>query len=180
MKTFLEIGTCDFQTLGYLTDLGWKGIMIEPIPKYYQSLTSQSLHPNCYYINAAIDWKEGERKMYMASDEQIQKLPYSVGMSSFFPKPDILSEEIMVKTLTLDKVFNICNVERVDFLKIDAEGYDYEIIKMFPFDKFKPTHVKVEKEHMDDVMLADTLTILSSNGYHCEWTERDIFAFLVI
>lgn len=180
MKTFLEIGTCDFQTLGYLGDLGWKGVMIEPIPKYYQSLTSQSTHPNIYYINAAIDWEEGERTMYMASEEQIQKLPYSVGMSSFFPKPDILSEEITVKTLTLEKVFEMCGVDRVDFLKIDAEGYDAQIIKMFPFDRFKPNHIKVEKEHMDDVELAGTLRILSLNGYHCEWTERDIFAFLVV
>ncbi len=180
VKTFLEIGTCDFQTLSYLADLDWKGVMIEPVPKYFQSLTSQSTHPNIYYINAAIDWVEGERKMYMASEDQIKKVPYSVGMSSFFPKPDILSEEIIVKTLTIDKVIDLCGIDRVDFLKIDAEGYDSEIVRMFPFDRFKPQHIKVEKEHMDENQLAGTLKLLNVNGYHCEWTERDIFAFLVV
>ncbi len=180
MKTFLEIGTCDFHTLGYLADLGWKGVMIEPIPKYYQSLTSQSTHPNIYYINAAIDWVEGDRKMYTASEEQIEKVWYTVGMSSFFPNPDILSEEVIVKTLTLDKVFDLCKVDRVDFLKIDAEGYDSEIIKMFPFDRFKPQHIKVEREHMDQNQLDGTLDILHSHGYHCEWTLHDIYAFLVV
>ena len=180
MKTFLEIGSCDFETLSYLADLGWNGIMIEPIPKYFENLVSSSTHPNIYYINAAIDWNDGKRIMYMASKENIEKLPYSVGMSSFFPKPDILSEEIVVKTLTLDRVFEMCNVQSVEFLKIDTEGYDHEIIKMFPFDRFKPDYIKLEKEHMTDVQLNETIKRLSSNGYHCEWTERDIFAFRVV
>jgi hypothetical protein len=116
----------------------------------------------------------------MASEQQIEKVWYTAGMSSFFPKPDILSEEVIVKTLTLEKVFNMCGVDRVDFLKIDAEGYDSEIVKMFPFDRFKPLHIKVEKEHMDQNQLDETLNILHSHGYHCEWTLHDIFAFLVV
>lgn len=180
MKTFLEIGTCDFETLAYLAELGWRGIMVEPIPKYYQNLVNGPLHRNIYYLNAAVDWQEGERVMYTADEETIKKIPYSVGMSSFFPKPDILSQEIVVKTLTLDRVFEMCNVQSVEFLKIDTEGYDHEIIKMFPFDRFKPDHIKLEKEHMTDVQLDETIKRLSTNGYHCEWTERDIFAFRVI
>jgi len=180
MKTFLEIGTCDFETLAYLAELGWRGIMVEPIPKYYQNLVNGPLHRNIYYLNAAVDWQEGERVMYTADEETIQKIPYSVGMSSFFPKPDILSQEIVVKTITLDSVFEMCNVQSVDFLKIDTEGYDHEIIKMFPFERFKPDHIKLEKEHMTDVQLDETIKRLSTNGYHCEWTERDIFAFRVI
>jgi FkbM family methyltransferase len=116
----------------------------------------------------------------MASEDQIKKVPYSVGMSSFFPNPDILSEELIVKTLTLEKVFDLCKVDRVDFLKIDAEGYDSEIIKMFPFDRFRPQNIKVEREHMDQNQLDGTLDILHSHGYHCEWTLHDIYAFLVV
>ena len=74
MKRFLEIGSCDFETLSYLADLGWNGIMIEPIPKYFENLVSSSTHPNIYYINAAIDWNDGKRIMYMASKENIEKV----------------------------------------------------------------------------------------------------------
>jgi hypothetical protein len=118
--------------------------------------------------------------MYTADEETIKKIPYSVGMSSFFPKPDILSQEIIVKTLTLDRVFEMCNVQSVEFLKIDTEGYDHEIIKMFPFERFQPEFIKLEKEHMTDDQLGETIKRLSSYGYHCEWTERDIFAFKVV
>lgn len=180
MKTFVEIGSCDFETLSYLAELGWKGVMVEPIPKYYQNLVTGPLHKNIYYINAAVDWHDGERTMFTADEETIQKIPYTVGMSSFFPKPDILTDEVLVKTLTLDKIFEMCNVQSVEFLKIDAEGYDSEIIKMFPFDRFQPNYIKLEKEHMTEDQLSETITLLSTNGYHVEWTERDIFAFRVV
>lgn len=180
MKTFLEIGTCDFETLSYLADLGWNGIMVEPIPKYFKRLVGSSTYPNIYYINAAIDWNDGERIMYTASKEDIEKLPYTVGMSSFFSKPDILSEKVTVRTVTLKNVFEMCGVTHIDFLKIDAEGYDSEIVKMFPFESCRPDFVKVEKEHMNDDQLTETITRLSSHGYHCEWAERDIFAFKVV
>lgn len=180
MKTFLEIGSCDFDTLGYLADLGWKGVMIEPIPKYYFSLTGGNLNSNIHYLNVAVDWTEGERVMYMASQEKVDEVGYTSGMSSFFPNPEVLSEEVIVKTLTINRVFEICGIEHVDFLKIDTEGYDAEIVKMFPFEWCKPDFVKVEKEHLSLDDLSDTISRLSNNGYHCEWTERDIFAFRVI
>jgi len=55
-----------------------------------------------------------------------------------------------------------------------------EIIKMFPFEVCKPDFVKVEKKHLSHEDLRDTISRLVSNGYHCKWTERDIFAFRVI
>ena len=180
MKTFLEIGSCDFDTLEYLADLGWKGVMIEPIPKYYNRLRGGNPRSNIHYLNVAVDWTEGERVMYMASKEKVSEIGYTSGMSSFFPNPDVFSEEVIVKTLTIDRIFEICEIQHVDFLKIDTEGYDAEIVKMFPFERCKPDFVKVEKEHLSHKDLNDTISRLSSNGYHCEWTERDIFAFRVM
>jgi hypothetical protein len=81
--------------------------------------------------------------------------------------------------VTLEDVFRITNVQSIDFLKVDTEGFDAEIIKMFPFNRFKPLHLKIEKEHLSSEDLQSTLILLSENGYHCEYTERDIFGFLV-
>jgi hypothetical protein len=38
MKTFLEIGTCDFDTLNFLSDAGWRGVMVEPVKKYLNNV----------------------------------------------------------------------------------------------------------------------------------------------
>ena len=175
-KTFLEIGSGDFDTLEYLSDIGWKGIVVEPVQKYFNNLQRKS---NVYYFNAAIDWTQGEREMFIASEETVNETDYTRGMSSFYPRDSRLTEKITVKTITLEDVFRMANVQTIDFLKIDTEGYDAEIVKMFPFDRFKPTHLKIEKEHLSFEDLQSTLRLLVSYGYHCEYTERDIFGFLV-
>jgi FkbM family methyltransferase len=175
-KTFLEIGSGDFDTLEYLSDIGWKGIVVEPIPKYFQNLRKRD---NVYYLNAAVDWVKGEREMYVASEETVKDTNYTRGMSSFYARDHRLTEKVMVKTVTLEDLFRITNVQSIDFLKVDTEGFDAEIVRMFPFNKFKPLHLKIEKEHLSYEDLQSTLTLLSENGYHCEYTERDIFGFLV-
>ena len=38
MKTFIEIGTCDFDTCQKLADNGWQGIMIEPNPQAFKNM----------------------------------------------------------------------------------------------------------------------------------------------
>lgn len=177
MKTFLEIGSGDFETLDYLSDLGWSGIIIEPIPKYFDNLIKR---PNIHYLNVAVDWTDGVRIMYTANEETVSETDYTRGMSSFFQRDKRLSQEITVQTRTLESILDEFNFETIDFLKVDTEGYDAEIIKMFPFSKYRPTHLKVEKEHLSLKDLSSTVRILSENGYHCEWTERDIFGFLVL
>lgn len=43
MKTFIEIGTCDFDTNIPLIESGeWLGVMCEPAPIYFGSLDKQS------------------------------------------------------------------------------------------------------------------------------------------
>lgn len=175
-KTFLEIGSGDFETLEYLADLGWNGIIIEPIPKYFNNL---KFHPNVHYINSAIDWVSGTRKMYVASEKNVSELDYTRGMSSFFPRHEKLDEVIEVNTTTITEVLDRYNFETIDFLKIDTEGYDAEVVKMFPFQRYKPSYLKIEKEHLSHEDLTSTIELLVQNGYHSEWTERDIFGFLV-
>lgn len=177
MKTFLEIGSGDFETLDYLTDFGWSGIIIEPIPKYFHNLPKRS---NIHYLNIAIDWTDGYRTMYTAPEETVLTTNYTRGMSSFYQRDERLTQEIEVQTRTLESVLDEFDFKTIDFLKVDTEGFDAEIIKMFPFTRYRPTHLKVEKEHLSLEDLSSTISILSENGYHCEWTERDIFGFLVL
>ena len=70
MKTFLEVGTCDFNTLNYLSDLGWRGVMVEPVKKYLNNIEQK---PNIHYLNYAVDWECGQRLMYLANDAIVEQ-----------------------------------------------------------------------------------------------------------
>lgn len=178
MKTFIEIGSCDFNTLNYLGDLNWRGVIIEPIKKYLDNLPQK---PNIHYLNYAIDYTKGQRIMFMAEDGVVEQDRDYAGMSSFYQYNKALSKKILVNTIPILDVIKMCDITEIDFLKIDTELYDYEILKMFPFDLVSPKIIKVETR--DGLTRLDTKieihNLLISKGYHIETDTDDTFAIKI-
>jgi len=178
MKTFVEIGSCDFNTLNYLGDLNWRGVIIEPIKKYLDNLPQK---PNIHYLNYAIDYTKGQRIMFMAEDDVVEQDRDYAGMSSFYQYNKALSKKILVNTIPILDVIKMCDITEIDFLKIDTELYDYEILKMFPFDLISPKIIKVETRQ--GLTKLDTKTairnLLISKGYHIETDTDDTFAIKI-
>ena len=171
MKTFIEIGACDFGTLNGLADQGgWQGVIVEPVKKYLDRLER---HQNVTYLNAAIDQAEGERELWLCSDDLCERDRDYSGMSSFHKWP-AHTQSIIVKTLTYSQLLKQCGFTRVDYLKIDTEGHDYEILKTVDFSaQVRPQLIKVEHKHCK---LNNILKLLEENDYLCDVTEQDVWA----
>jgi hypothetical protein len=69
------------------------------------------------------------------------------------------------------------NVEKVDLIKMDVEGYDYEIIKTIDFKKIRPSVLIYEWKHLLDADLKESLNLLRKNGYYFIELQDDIYAF---
>ena len=171
MKTFIEIGSCDFDTLNYLSDYGWRGVIVEPIPKYFNNLEKKH---NIIYVNAAIYHHDGTTIMYTADESVTSKDSDYRGMSTMWSGGnELINTPIEVNTITVNTLLNNCGIECVDYLKIDAEAFDHEILKMWPWDAIAPKVIKCEIEHDGG---SETLDILKENGYHCEVEDKNVYA----
>jgi hypothetical protein len=56
-------------------------------------------------------------------------------------------DETILKTVparTLESIFNENNINHIDFLSLDAEGYEYEILKGINFNRYRPKHILIE------------------------------------
>ena len=83
-----------------------------------------------------------------------------------------LDKVIEVPCTRLDTLIYENAITTIDFLKIDVEGHEMNIIEDYTWD-VKPTFIKIEHKHIDDVKAVD---ILQSQGY-LTWTEKeDIYA----
>lgn len=173
MKTFVEIGSCDFDTLNYLSDRGWKGVIVEPIKKYLNNIEQK---PHVHYLNYAIDLDRGVRIMRTAPDSLVETDREYAGMSSFINMNELLSEEQLVNTITFDDLIDLCNITQIDYLKIDAEGYDWVLISNFPYDKIKPKFIQVESEHLNGKEMGE---FLANRGYHINCDTTDLYALLI-
>ena len=59
-------------------------------------------------------------------------------------------EEINIKILVFDDLVKKYNINEIEYLFVDTEGYDYKIIKSIDFNKIKINKVKFEYKHLDD------------------------------
>ena len=82
-----------------------------------------------------------------------------------------IEDTITVPCSTLDTFLTESNIDHLDFMKIDTEGHEMNILGPYSW-RVKPTIIKIEHSHIDDVRMCN---ILKSQGYMV-WTERqDIY-----
>jgi FkbM family methyltransferase len=176
--TFIQVGAND----GYFHDPlhfmikkhRWKGIVLEP-------------SEGVIAINAALDYQDGEKEIYKISFSQSR---WATGLASFnksvleravqsghiarcakryneeLPSrvEDYIKGEkivcISAKTL-LEKY----RLDKIDWLQIDAEGYDFEIIKMMQINQTHPSVITFEHSHLSKEDYDACVQHLQKNGY---------------
>jgi len=91
--------------------------------------------------------------VYYTDDESIElyipkKDGYSNGHFSLLPMNDWGKKEDMVKiqtkSITFDKICSNHNITNIEYLQIDTEGFDSEIIKMIDLSKYKIDNIRFE------------------------------------
>ena len=176
-KFFIEIGSCDFDTLNILGKNGWSGIIVEPISEYLSALEKIDA---VEYVNCAIDTESGFREMNTFKEGIVKNDHDYAGMSSFTEYTHPLNKELVeprtVRTMTYQELIHTYNVERVDFLKIDTEGHDFEILKTVDFTAPQRPHlIKLEHKHLrgQEHLVEE---FLHHNGYHTYFELSDIYA----
>jgi FkbM family methyltransferase len=158
-KTFLEIGADDgirFSNCKFFEEsLGWNGIAIEARKSAYEKLKQNR---NCICINAVLSDKEEETDF-------MELKGYGLGLSGLVDKYDkrhltriesekknenhIGSEIIKVKTVKLGDILKEHNMNHIDFLSIDTEGSELDILKTVDFNKISIDVITIEDNYND-------------------------------
>jgi FkbM family methyltransferase len=66
------------------------------------------------------------------------------------------------KCMTLNKLFDKYNLRKIDYLFLDIEGIDFEVLISIDFDKYDIKHLQIEHLHLDNQKLIEFMT---SKGY---------------
>lgn len=136
---FIEIGASCFDNLIFQQpDL--KGISIEPVKHYFDKLPD---NPNCIKLNVGIGLVAGVMDAHYIDETEIKSKgidkdirgcirlgePHDqlAVVSGLFPGVEISVEA--VKVITFKQLCDENDVTEVDFLKIDTEGMDFQILK---------------------------------------------------
>jgi hypothetical protein len=111
---------------------------------------------NVYIYNNAIYYNCGEIvELYIPAKNGIigtradNGIVYSDVHFSLLPMNDWGNKKDMIKieseSITFDKICSIHNISNIEYLQIDNEGFDSEIIKMIDLSKYKINKIRFEK-----------------------------------
>lgn len=173
--SFMQIGGFDGVTSDplrpYIERCGWRGIIVEPQPEPVRKLRhlyrdNTSIH----VIEAAISDNANPRNFFSITGgpEWVTQLG-SFERNSILKHRDMVPEieqmivEFPVACKTFDDLLKI--LPSPDILQMDAEGYDYKLLLMFPFDQCRPKVIQWEIKHFTMKQREDCLDLLSDQGY---------------
>uniref|UniRef100_A0A6C0HMY1 Methyltransferase FkbM domain-containing protein n=1 Tax=viral metagenome TaxID=1070528 RepID=A0A6C0HMY1_9ZZZZ len=170
---FIEIGASDGIEISntYLMerDYKWKGICVEPIPYHYEKLVIN--RPNSICINNAIYSETGLKLEFDIAMEPIGD-KFGDGLSGLQKhidchkrKVDANKKTIIVETLSINDMLLKCDAPRfIDYLSLDTEGSEYEILKAFDFNKYTIGLIDVEHNFVEP-RRSHIKNLLVSKGY---------------
>jgi FkbM family methyltransferase len=183
----LQIGACDGvmddPIYKWINKYGWQGILVEPQKEEFERLKiSYRDIDNLRFENVAIAENSELRPLYKLRDEYIED-NWQRGIASFLPKRSLEKHDMvtteMVQCVTFDIILNRNQVKQIDLLQIDVEGYDYELLKLFDFERIRPQLIRYEHRHLSPSDKNSCKKHLTQNGYKILEMEYDTGAVLL-
>jgi len=177
---FIEIGSCDFDTCLPLAKQGWRGIVVEANPEIFSSVREMFKGTAVQCLNCAVTDFNGNIDIKLAvGQDWVRGISHVVHqdhmgnrLSDHPSNKDNYGGVATVLGVALNSLVEACGVSQVDFLKIDTEGHEINILKNYNW-RVRPKFIKVEHRLTDDLLLCE---ILNKQGY-ITWTEaNDIYA----
>lgn len=119
---------------------GWQVHGFEPDPTNYAYVSQRyGENPSVTLNQLAVGASTGDELSFYASEQ-------STGISSLIPFHEGHEEVAKVKTIRLDDYLAATDVAKIDFLKIDTEGFDLRVLEGFDWERFQPDVIECEYE----------------------------------
>lgn len=164
---FIEFGASDgirfSNTYYFEKNLNWNGICIEPNPVLFPLLEKNRA---CICINGCITDFKGTSDFFLIHG-------YGVGLSGLLGKYDpgrveVLKKEIApyssksevieVECYSLNDILHEYGIFNIDYLSIDTEGGELDILKSIDFNVFFVDVISVEVHHRENNKIRSFLT----------------------
>ena len=179
--TFIQVGAFD----GLVEDpvyplvqaFGLPGLVIEPQPRLLNTLkATYANHPQVRVVNAAVADANEERDFYTTARGPSRKASFFRPHLLKHGVPEAQIQTLKVRCATLARLVQEHGLERCDMLQIDAEGYDYQIIRTIDFQAVQPLIIRFEHAHMTNDECDQSIKLLAAHGFRFIAERRDIIA----
>lgn len=142
-------------------DKGWSGINIEPIKKQYDLFVEA--RPRDINLNIGIAAKSGQMKFREYEGTGYSTLSNSMKVEHLNSDEKFTKQfvDYTISVKTLKGILRENKVSSIQFLKIDVEGFESEVLGSNDWEKYRPEVICIEANHIKN----DWRGVLKDNSY---------------
>ena len=136
---FVEIGVGNGTSLSntYLLEkkYKWKGLLCEANPQSHESIINNR---NCQLEKKIIYKTSGDFLKFRICKAAEMSGISEILNTSMNPHHEIIEKETEIETISLHDAFINANIPKtIDYISLDTEGSEFEILSTFPFEEYK-------------------------------------------
>ena len=171
---FVEFGATDGKFLSNTLLLEekyqWTGILAEPMPSWHAQLRQRKA-----IIETRCVWTKSKEKLsFLCTDDPELSGIKSTGDRDFHADERKSAQQIEVDTISLNDLLKEHQAPKViDYLSIDTEGSEYDILSHFDFGEYRFNLITVEHNYTGQRERIHAL--LDQKGYHRVFEEFSQF-----
>lgn len=149
---------------------GWRGINIDLNPLTIELFNF--MRPQDTNLNLAISNDNNEKNLYFIDELNTQNTLDENQLLFLKEHHKIKEEEIIkkrIKTKKLDHILNEQKFDEIDFMNIDIEGHELDVIKTIDFKKIKVRYICLEMINHNELSIKNSekiKNILSVNNFN--------------
>jgi FkbM family methyltransferase len=167
-----------FSNTYFFYQLGWQGLCVDPRPDIKEIFLRR--RPRDIFINAGISDHDGHMTYYMYEEAALNTFSRELSVKYTEKGVNCIREvDIAVYKLStvLDRYLSLESV--VNFLSIDTEGFEYQVVTSNNFAKYRPQVIMLEVNDINELSDIDALDVhrflLSCQYRPIAWTPNELY-----
>jgi FkbM family methyltransferase len=136
---------------------GWRGINVEPQPARYKKFVRARRRD--INVQCGVSSDEGQKVLRIYPNGGLST--FSKAMQKEHDEENLSFQEMSIKMVALKTLFKRHKVNKIQFMKIDVEGLEDEVLKSNDWKRYRPEVLCIEANHI----VQDWQTYLIDQGY---------------
>lgn len=146
---------------------GWRGINVDANPGTKRLF--DTIRPKDINVEAGVSLIPGQLDFYMFDNSVFNTLDKQTAARHCKEFSINIREVIKIQTTTLSEILNthLLPSQKIDFMTIDVEGLDMDVLRSNDWNKYRPEVLVVEcvYEDYEDIQKMEAATYLKEFGY---------------
>ena len=185
---FVDVGGYDGATnsnsLFFEVFRGWDGVVVEALP---DNCARARAVRRCACVEAVVSGDQGEHAFLSVEEGYLQMSgrvdTYDPGiLERLRANPRHRESVTMRPSRTLPDILSELEISHIDYLSLDIEGSELEVLRSFPFDRFSVLALSIENhsgtQEIHEIMTAAGFRLVEFLGYDEIYFRSDAFAEL--